>query len=69
MCDFFWHWEEVSLDNQWGRGALIVYMLLSMLCIYFVGLGLVAELAVKASGMHARRARRVIPSRMEPATR
>ncbi len=69
VCDFFWHWEEVSLDNQWGRGALIVYMLLSMLCIYFVGLGLVAELAVKASGMHARRARRVIPSRMEPATR
>lgn len=68
-CDFLWHWDEVSIDNQWGRGALIVYMLVSMLCIYFVGLGLVAELAVKASGMHGRRTRRVITTSMGPLPR
>ncbi|MBK7876630.1 MAG: glycosyltransferase family 2 protein [Planctomycetes bacterium] len=69
VCDFLWHLEEVSFDNQWGRGALIVYMLVSMLCIYFVGLGLVAELAVKASGMHGRRTRRVITTSMGPLPR
>lgn len=59
-CDCVWHWDEVRFDNQWGRGAMIVYMLLSMLCVFFCGLGLIAELAVKASGMHGQRVRRVM---------
>lgn len=65
VADCAIHWREVSFDNQWGRAALIIYMLLSMLCIYFIGLGLVAELAVKASGMHARRVSRVLRARAE----
>lgn len=68
-CDILWHWDKVSFDNEWGRAVLIVYMFVSMLCIYFVGLGLVAELAVKASNMHGRRARRVIPRSPEPLSR
>ncbi|MBI5363509.1 MAG: glycosyltransferase family 2 protein [Planctomycetes bacterium] len=69
VCDVLWHWESVSFANEWGRAVLIVYMLVSMLCIYFVGLGLVAELAVKASGMHGRRVRRVITTSLEPLSR
>lgn len=65
VADCAIHWREVSFDNQWGRAALVIYMLLSMLCIYFIGLGLVAELAVKASGMHARRVSRVLRARAE----
>jgi len=63
------NWEQLSLDNKWGRGAVIVYGFLFMLCCFFLGLGLVAELAVKASGMHGRRARRVIMSSPEPQGR
>lgn len=62
LVDCLVHWSQVRFDNEWGRSALIIYMLLSMLCIYFFGLGLVAELAVKASGMHGRRVTRVIPA-------
>ena len=69
LCDVLWNWEKVSFDNEWGRASMIVYMLVSMLCISFLGLGLVAELAVKASGMHGRRVRRLITTSLEPLTR
>jgi glycosyltransferase involved in cell wall biosynthesis len=68
-CDCVWHWDEVRFDNQWGRGAMIIYMLLSMLCVFFCGLGLIAELAVKASGMHGQRVRRVIMTTPEGQSR
>jgi glycosyltransferase involved in cell wall biosynthesis len=45
--------RQISFDNQWGLGVLLLFILLFMLCVYFVLLGLLAELAVKASGMHA----------------
>lgn len=54
------HYDTVNFDNRWGWGALIVFMLCFMLCVYFFMLGLLAELVVKASGMHSPRARRII---------
>jgi glycosyltransferase involved in cell wall biosynthesis len=44
--------EEVSLDNSWGAVVVLVVSTLLMACVFFVLLGLLAELAVKASGMH-----------------
>lgn len=44
--------ESVTFDNGWGRVVLITFTLFFMLCMYFLMLGLLAELAVKASGMH-----------------
>jgi glycosyltransferase involved in cell wall biosynthesis len=41
-----------SLDNSWGRKAVLVFALFFMACVYFVLLGLLAELVVKASGLH-----------------
>jgi hypothetical protein len=48
---------------------MIIYMLLSMLCVFFCGLGLIAELAVKASGMHGQRVRRVMLTTPEATAR
>ena len=44
--------DKIAFDNAWGRVVLITFTLLFMLCVYFLMLGLLAELAVKASGMH-----------------
>jgi hypothetical protein len=51
---------EINFDNSWGHAAVIVYLLFCMLCVYFVMLGLLAELAVKASGMHRPRTSRIL---------
>ncbi len=56
------HAEAIRFDNNWGRVALITFMLSFMVCVYFVLLGFLAELAIKASGMHAPRSRRVLSS-------
>jgi glycosyltransferase involved in cell wall biosynthesis len=64
-CDCLVNIGTLDFDSQWGRGALIVNTLVAMVVIFFVGLGLVAELAVKASGMHAQRVRRVISMSQE----
>lgn len=44
--------SAVNFDTQWGRTALVLFMLVFMLCAYFIMLGLLAELVVKASGLH-----------------
>lgn len=44
--------EQLNFDTEWGRIALVLFMLTFMLCAYFVMLGLLAELVVKASGIH-----------------
>jgi len=47
-----WRADNVDFDTQWGRVALVSFILLFMLCAYFLMLGLLAELIVKASGLH-----------------
>jgi len=59
------NYDEIDFDNSWGRVALIVYMLFCMLCVYFVMLGLLAELVVKASGMHRPHTSRVLVTHLE----
>lgn len=54
--------EPESFETQWGQRALFLFMLLFMLCAYFVMLGLLAELIVKASGLHRPRRSRVLVS-------
>lgn len=44
--------DPTSFATQWGQRATFLFMLLFMLCAYFVMLGLLAELIVKASGLH-----------------
>jgi glycosyltransferase involved in cell wall biosynthesis len=52
--------DSIDFNNSWGRVALITFILLFMLCAYFVMLGLLAELVVKASGLHRPRTTRVL---------
>ncbi len=49
------HSGEVTFNNNWGQAALLTFLLLTMACVYFLMLGLLAELVVKASGIHGRR--------------
>jgi len=46
------HADRLTDDKRWGNVALFTTMVLLMICVYFLMLGLLAELAVKASGMH-----------------
>lgn len=57
------HADTIHFDNAWGRVALITFMLLFMVCAYFLMLGFLAELAVRASGLHGDDGRRLIVSR------
>jgi glycosyltransferase involved in cell wall biosynthesis len=50
--------ERITHDKSWGNVALLTTILVLMLCVYFLMLGLLAELAVKASGMHRARPHR-----------
>jgi glycosyltransferase involved in cell wall biosynthesis len=50
--------ERITHDKSWGNVALLTTLLVLMLCVYFLMLGLLAELAVKASGMHRARSHR-----------
>jgi glycosyltransferase involved in cell wall biosynthesis len=50
--------DRITSDKSWGNVALLTTMLVLMLCAYFLMLGLLAELAVKASGMHRARPHR-----------
>jgi glycosyltransferase involved in cell wall biosynthesis len=50
--------DRITHDKSWGNVALLSTMLVLMLCVYFLMLGLLAELAVKASGMHRARPHR-----------
>lgn len=50
--------QRITIDKSWGNVALLTTMLVLMLCVFFLMLGLLAELAVKASGMHRARPHR-----------
>jgi len=50
--------DRITHDKSWGNVALLSTLLVLMLCVYFLMLGLLAELAVKASGMHRARPHR-----------
>jgi glycosyltransferase involved in cell wall biosynthesis len=52
------HADRLTQDKRWGNVALVTTMLVLMMCVYFLMLGLLAELAVKASGMHRARPHR-----------
>jgi len=54
--------DRITHDKSWGNVALLITMLVLMSCVYFLMLGLVAELAVKASGMHRDRPHRPLAS-------
>jgi glycosyltransferase involved in cell wall biosynthesis len=54
--------RSVDFDTEWGRIALVLFMLTFMLCAYFLMLGLLAELVVKASGLHRPMRTRVLVS-------
>jgi glycosyltransferase involved in cell wall biosynthesis len=54
------NWGSISFNNSWGVVMLVVFTLFFMLCLFFLMLGLLAELAVKASRMHDTSARRVL---------
>lgn len=56
------HADTIHFDNAWGRVALITFMLLFMVCAYFLMLGFLAELAVRASGLYGDDGRRLIVS-------
>lgn len=56
------HADTIHFDNAWGRVALITFMLSFMVCAYFLMLGFLAELAVRASELHGRHGRRLIVS-------
>jgi len=54
----FWSLGQVTFGNDWGHAALLTFMLLTMVCVYFLMLGLLAELVVKVSGIHGHRSLR-----------
>lgn len=58
--------DHVSLDNNWGRAATISFVLLFMVGAFYVMLGFLAELAVGSSGLHKRRAGRILARAWEP---
>jgi uncharacterized membrane protein YedE/YeeE len=49
------HLDRLTKYKSWGNVALFTTLVLVMICVYFVMLGLLAELTVKASGMHRSR--------------
>jgi len=52
------HADRLTQDKRWGNVALFTTLVLLLICVYFLMLGLLAELAVKASGMHRSRSHR-----------
>jgi hypothetical protein len=45
-----WALGAVKFSSSWGQAALLTFMLVSMAGMYFLMLGLLAELVVKVSG-------------------
>jgi len=54
-----------GLDADGARAALVLLSVLAMVVVYFFMLGLLAELVVKASGMHGPGEARVLVKQME----
>ncbi len=44
--------DTIDFQTRWGQAAIVSFILLFMLCVYYLMLGLLAELIVKASGVH-----------------
>lgn len=59
------HADSIDFASTRGRIGLITFMLVFMVCPYFLMLGFLAELAVRASGLHAGDGRRLIVARSE----
>jgi glycosyltransferase involved in cell wall biosynthesis len=57
--------DQIDFDNGWAQVALIVFMLFFMTSLFFIMLGLLAELAVKASGMHRAGRHRVLVTSLD----
>ncbi|MFN0243026.1 MAG: glycosyltransferase family 2 protein [Planctomycetota bacterium] len=60
LLDCLRNYEQLSLTSPWTRGLTTVVFLNIMMCVYFVMLGLLAELVVKASGLHRSHTERVL---------
>jgi hypothetical protein len=45
-----WTFGSVEFSSSWGQAALLTFILVSMAGLYFLMLGLLAELVVKVSG-------------------
>jgi len=58
----FANWGIITLRETWGYVVVMSVMLFSMTCVYFVLLGLLAELVVKASGIHDQKSRVLVRS-------
>lgn len=56
------NWGIISTRETWGYVVVMSMMLFSMTCVYFVLLGLLAELVVKASGIHDQKSRVLVRS-------
>ncbi len=54
--------EMISRRETWSYVVVMSVMLFSMTCVYFVLLGLLAELVVKASGIHDQKSRVLVRS-------
>jgi glycosyltransferase involved in cell wall biosynthesis len=56
------HADTIRLDEARGRAAIVTFMLVSMAGAYFLMLGFLAELAVRAESLHGGEGRRLITS-------
>jgi ABC-type sugar transport system substrate-binding protein len=57
---------QIALHTDWGLRLVYGFTLLFLSVPYFLLLGFLAELAVKASGMHGTRHARVLVKTQEP---
>lgn len=58
--------QAVDFDTRWGRGVTLAFIMCFMACVDFILLGLLAELVVKASGLHRSAAgRRILVSSLD----
>lgn len=55
-----WLFFQGGANSQWGGQVKFSFLLVFMTCFFYFMLGLVAELAVKASGMHRGRHQRAL---------
>ena len=58
--------RPIGFDSRWGSVVLLMFMTFFMACVYFIMLGLLAELVVKVSGMHRTQSQgRILVSRLD----
>ena len=64
-----WHWLHDGVDEATLSSTVIMVATVTMVMVYFLMLGLLAELVVKASGMHRPGETRVLVRAMPPVGR